>query len=1134
MGYLCDIMEVGSSYQEILVKLQDFITKYYMQKWLRGFLQLALLIMVFYLITTTLEYNLYFGTTVRTILYWIFVLGSIGLAVLWIGIPLMQYISYRSRLDSKAAASIIGNHFPEVKDKLLNVLFLQEMKQDAASYELINASIEQKSRSLYVVPFNDAIDWARSRKLGKYLILPVLIFIGLLVFFPNLIRESTYRMVHYDRKFTPKAPFDFVLKTQNLKVPQFESIEIRANMKGKTLPEQMNLFYEGVSYPMTYRDEEYSASIQNVEKSGSFRLESMGYYSDEYRLDIVPKPLIKNFELEIIPPSYTGLPASIQKNIGDISAPEGSTVIWKFQTENTDEIRLRFLQTIHSANKYINGYGFKAMVKGIESYQVLYRNQYSPYIDSQQYAVSLQRDAHPTVSVQEFRDSINDLVYYAGEVGDDYGVSALYMMVSASGRTTKYKVAVPQAKNASFQFSTRDIFKSFPKGSDLSYYFEVWDNDAVYGFKSSRSHIFQYRKMSEKEVLKQLEKNTSEIQSEIQKSIQDAQALQKEMESARKKLLEKNALDYNDKKSMESLVEKQKELQNKLEDIRKEMERNFDKKNELNAQEQAIKEQQKQLSEMIEQMKNPEYNDLLRKVEELLNKSDKREMMKNIEQMDSKSERMEKNMDRLLQLYKNLDYKQKVNDMIDKLDQLAKEQEKTALETELNKNTEKKQQELHQETKEVQKKMEELQKLNQELNKTDKKDFEEISKDIEEAEDQQEAAEDKLKENKLEDAAKKQRDAKNKLNDAKDKMSKLKKKQKKNQKLEDERTMRRVLENVMYLSFEQEKLIQLTQKIVVQSPSYPTLAQKQKKLLEDFAMVEDSLYKIAGRQPKIRKFIFEETEKITKHSSKSISRLVERQPHLAISEEQYAMTAYNNLGLSISESLKNIEEDEDENEDEKSGDQMCDNPKPGKKGKKKSMSLSKLAEMQEQLNEQMKELQKKMGQKPGQNPSEGKEGKDGQSGQKQGDKSQGGDAKELARIAAQQQAIRNALQKLENESNNPDKSGKKPLGNQLQEMIDKMNQTEKELVNKKIYEEMLKRQREIQVKLLESSKAQLEQEQEQKRESERAKNTPPEPPQELKKYMEEKNKNKNQIQRTPVGLTPYFKSLSEKYYQLIK
>jgi hypothetical protein len=123
---------------------------------------------------------------------------------------------------------------------------------------------------------------------------------------------------------------------------------------------------------------------------------------------------------------------------------------------------------------------------------------------------------------------------------------------------------------------------------------------------------------------------------------------------------------------------------------------------------------------------------------------------------------------------------------------------------------------------------------------------------------------------------------------------------------------------------------------------------------------------------------------------------------------------------------------------------------------------------------------------------------------------------------------------MEEQENQPDKSGKKPFGNELKDAMEKMKETERDLVNKRLYDEMMKRQREIQIKLLESAKAEREQDEETRRESERAKNVKPDMPLELKQYLENKRQNESQIQRTPVGLTPFFKSLSEKYFQMIK
>lgn len=1119
-------------------KLQEFISSYYKQQWIKGLLQVLIIFTSLYLLTTTLEYNLYLSTSIRQVLLLAFILGFIGLFYWWVVRPFVQYARLASRLDDKDAAKLIGLHFPEVKDKLLNVLYLGEMSGDTSSYELIQASIQQKSKSLSWIKFTDAIDWAKNRKLAKYLILPLVLFLAILVFIPSLFTESTHRLLHYNQTFAPKAPFNFILLNQNLKIPQFQSILIQAKLEGKSLPDGLNIFYNGTSIPMTKSESElFEFSMKNVEENTTFRFESLGFLSDEYSIDIIPRPMITSFDIEVVPPSYTGVKSFSLQNTGDIQAPDGSQVIWKFKTEHVDKIEMVLGEKKLKAEKYSNGYGIKAQLRDIANYSILVFGNTSQAIDSQKYNVSLLPDNHPSISLTEFNDSINEIKYYAGDVADDYGISSLYFIINYAGKAERLKVQVPSGKNASFHFSTHKLFDKYPKGAELNYYFEVWDNDQVHGSKSARSAMYSLKKLNAKELEKVVDNNASQIKNEIAKALKDAKQIQNEIDLVKKKMLEKSTLDFNDKKMVEELLKKQEELQKQLEDSKEDIKRNFEKKNELNKQEQSLLDQQKQLEEIVEQMKNPELKDLLQKINELLEKQDKKELLNNLNQMDTKSEKMEKNFDRLLNLYKNLDYKQKLNDMIDKLDALAKDQEKLALESKQDKDTKEKQKALNEEMKETQKKMDELSKLNNEVNKTDKKEFEDIKEDLNEASEQQAGAEKDMQEDKKNAASDKQNKAAKKIEEAKQKLNKLKKNQKKKQNAEDIKTIRRLLENVIYLSFEQEQILEKTKITSPQNPSYLRIIQAEQKLKEDFKLVEDSLFKVASRQAKIRKFIFEEVEKVSSNTDLAIRRLVDRRSDLAISNEQFAMSAYNRLGLMLSESLKNIQEEEDEDESDSPSSGQCENP--GKKKKKKpSMSLDKLSEMQQQLNMQMEKLQQQMKEK-GQQNKDGKPQQSGQSGEggKQGEnknEQKAKEAAEFAKIAAQQQAIRNLLQKMEDQANQPNKSGKKPFGNELKDAMDKMRQTERELVNRQLYDEMIKRQRDIQIKLLESAKAEREQDEETRRESERAKNVKPEIPLDLKQYLQNKKLNEAQIQRSPVGLTPYFKQLSEKYFQSIK
>lgn len=1113
-------------YQLLIEKLQDFIKKYYLQKLMYGILMMGLILLPLFLVSSTLEYNLYLSGGVRAAMFWIWILVLLWALYFYIIKPLYHYFYTQHRLDYKKASVIIGAHFPEVKDKLLNVLQLNELKTSVAESELINAAIEQKINGLKWVQFTKAIDWDKNKKLLKYISIPLLIILLMLLFFPSFIQESTHRIIHYDQHFEPKAPFDFKLLNSNLKVVEYGDLEIQAQFAGKSLPNEMNLYFGGKYFPMKKdKNGTFRGDLKYISEERTFQLEGGGYKSQVYEVKVVPKPIVSAFELTIMPPSYTGQKSFSQKDNGDISAPEGSTIIWKFETKSVDDIQFIFPASTVSAQKFANGFGLKRALKNITSYAVVIGNKEVLKKDTMRFAVNMLPDQAPSIFVKEFKDSARNLNYYAGDIADDYGFTKLQLAVEyeANGKryTLRYNLPLQGNKNQSFQTPLQPYLEKIPVGTKASYYFEVFDNDVVNGFKSSRSELFSLYKPTLEQQSKAVDAKTNAIKSDLSGALKEAKDLQKDIESLRKKMLEKKQMDWNDKQQLENLLKKQKELQEKIKETQQELKENFEKKNELTQQDKDILEKQKQLEELIKQVSSPEMNEMLKKMQEMMEQMDKKDLLNQLEKMDDKSEKLEKELDRMLNLYKNLDYQQKMKDAQDKLDKMAADQERLSKESEQNINNTEKQKELNQKMDEAKEDLKKLENLSKELKKPgEEKAFDEIEKDLNEAEKEQDEAKEELEKNDKKDAAKKQKKASDKIKEASEKLKKASKKQKKQQKKEDAATMRRLLENLMYLSFAQEKLVENTKTTNIQSPTYPKVIQDQKKIKDDFGMIEDSLYKLASRQNVVKKIIFEEVEKINGFTKRSINFLTERQVPNAIPQEQFAMTSFNNLALMISESLRKMNENDDD--DDSDSDQSCDNPKKSKK--KKPASAKKLAEMQQDLNQQLENLKKQMEGKEnpgGSMPNKMSGGKDGMSQQ-------------MAKIAAQQAAIRNALKELENKANQPGKDGKKPLGEGLGDVIQKMEQTEKEIVNKKVYNEMLKRQKEIEIKLLEAAKAEREQDEENKRESQSTKDIPAPIPADLKKYLEQKKENENNLKKNPVGLTPFYKSLVEKYFEMLK
>ena len=142
---------------ELMKKLETFISKYYKNLLLKGAIYFVASSLLFFLFVSFVEHFGNFGTTIRTILFWSFIIPTLFVLLKWIVIPLKGLYRIGETLSKEEAARIIGTHFTEVEDKLLNLLQLSYLSN--SENELINASIQQKSEQLSPIPFSKAIDF---------------------------------------------------------------------------------------------------------------------------------------------------------------------------------------------------------------------------------------------------------------------------------------------------------------------------------------------------------------------------------------------------------------------------------------------------------------------------------------------------------------------------------------------------------------------------------------------------------------------------------------------------------------------------------------------------------------------------------------------------------------------------------------------------------------------------------------------------------------------------------------------------------------------------------------------------------------------------------------------------------------
>ena len=160
-------------------------------------------------------------------------------------------------------------------------------------------------------------------------------------------------------------------------------------------------------------------------------------------------------------------------------------------------------------------------------------------------------------------------------------------------------------------------FKS-AESAAFEYYFEVWDNDAVNGKKSSKSQIFKVQTPSEKELRADAENSSSSVKSKLNETMREIQNLQKKSSELSKDLMDKTELDWAQEQKIKDFINEQKKLEQKLENIKSENIKNNEKQKQLSPLDQELLDKQKELDKLFNEILTPEMKALLKKFLETL------------------------------------------------------------------------------------------------------------------------------------------------------------------------------------------------------------------------------------------------------------------------------------------------------------------------------------------------------------------------------------------------------------------------------------------------------------------------------------------------------------------------------------
>jgi hypothetical protein len=1089
---------------QLFEKLNEFIKKYYQNQLIKGSIYVISMLIIFFLFFAIIEYFSTFGVRGRTFLFWSYILLSI--IVFWklLLIPLLHLFKIGKTLNYKEAAKIIGKHFPEVDDKLLNLLELNEISY--TDNLLIEASINQKIKKLSRITFKNAIDFYLNKKHLKWAIIPVIIILLFVVSGKDyILTESSARIIKHNTFFEPQAPFNYILLNKSLKCKQFNDFILKIKVEGDEIPSKIFIKWGENTFKMnSLGGNKFEHQFSRIHSDINFNLSGGGYLSKKYVIKTLFQPKVINMEINISHPKYTGKKQESIKKNGDIVISEGSLVSWSIQLENTDYCSFILGEKIikESDKEQLD---IKQQIFKRNSYSIISSNT-NNLSDTMTYIIKIIEDKLPKISLIQSYDTINDKYLFSGIIEDDYGLSKLEFIYSYTQRDSvinSVEEIVIQRKNIEQFFYTIGFKElNIEPGEELKYYFKVWDNDKINGAKFTTSSMFLYKELSTEELIKKKDAENEKTKNGLNKSISLAKKIKKELASLNKIILEKKELGWEEKQRAKEILKKQKKLEKQITDTYKKNSENLKNKEKLNP---SILKKQKKLEELMTKVLDDEMKKLLLEMEKIMNEADKEKLKDLLEKIDKKNTDLEKELDRELELFKQLEFEQKVEEVLDKIAELKQQQNDLKKDTEKEKKDStdltKEQGLINNEMDEVTKDLEDLRQKNMQLE--DKNELPKTQKIEANIKKNMQESKDALQNRKKNKSAKSQQKAIDDIEQLEEKLQNMQQSSSEDKPIEDMETLRKILENLITLSFEQENLMNRVNNTSRNSSEFIKIVQQQNKLSDDSKIIEDSLFALSKRVVSIKATINKNITSIKSNMKQATDELEGRDVNRATKRQQFVMTSTNNLALLLSEILEQMQKQLDMPPSKCNKPKNCNKPNPNCN----KPSMSEIKKAQKKLNNKMKE---------------GEIGKK-EKGKKQGEKQ----SKNLINLAKKQEQIRKQLMQLRDEIGKNGQKGK------IDKILENMEENERDIINNQITKETINRQQDILTRLLETENSDREREKDDKRKATEWEYKLDNSSEELLKYKKLKKKQEELLKTTPLQLTPFYKKKVNSYFNNI-
>lgn len=1120
----------SENYTPLLEKLKNFRRKELNILVLENFLFFLIFFFISVLLLTFLESLFYFPSGLRTplfFLYWISALIALSLKVLY---PLSRKYSPFTPSVVESAAQKVGTLFSGIKDELLNHIQLfaaYTSRSNLYSENLIKASFDRFYNKTEKIDFLEPLTFSKPKKILPYTLIIITVSILLMGFIPDF-NSALGRLYNYDQDFETPPRFKFTITPGNISVPKNQNVTIKVNVSGNN-PSNVILLYKDdtqnnfASAPLS-RDSlgNYQITFSNLRNSFTYYAKADELESDHYQITVIDRPIIKNLTLKILPPAYSRIQSSQQIDNGNFEALMGSNV--SFSLIASKELKETYLLINDSLKSYFainsNLAEYSFIIKNSFNYKIILRDLNGNLnLYPVEYQAKIIYDAPPVIGVLQPNADVNisadERIPLVLKIEDDFGFSKLNLAYRLSGsvyeKPSEEYTVIEIPVNKSLKEETINYIwnltgLSLATEDVVSYYLEIFDNDLVSGPKSAKSPLFRLRMPSLAELFSDTEKSESLVEKELKEALNQAQDLKKDIEKLSNDLRQdKKELTWDEKENLRKTAESFEKLNQKIEDISQTLEENRKKMQDNDLLSMETLEKYMQLQELLDELSDEDMKTALKKMNEQLQNLMRQQAQQQLENMKFDEEMFRKSIERTLNLFKRIQTERKLDELVKRTEDLIEKQEeikeKLSNQNLENKNERdkltKQQEQVSDELKNLNKELDKLREKMQELKDLPNNEMSELDKEFDKQNNDElsEQAKENMQQMQKQQAMNNQSQISKNLSKLKQSLQNMQNMMQQQNQMKAFADMVKILDDLITLSKEQEKLRDNTRQNWKNSSSSENAAKQ--------SGLKDNLERLLNRMNQLSQKTFAITPEMgkalgdaRKDMNSALESLQNKNSSTASASQSGAMKNLNSAASLMKGMM----------------DQMMQGGQGGQGGMMSLMQqMQQLSQQQMSLNQMSQMLQ---------------QGLQGQLTPQQ--------QAQMQRLAQQQELVRKSLEQLNQEARESGRS--KSMLSNIDETLKQMQEVITDMKTDKLNDEVIQKQERILSKLLDAQKSVNERDYEKQRESKTTNRHNPNSPDQLNLNR----LNRDEILRNLInssgkeGFSPDYEQLIKKYYQLLQ